>query len=67
MGPRGPGPKGVVPDPMKGTTIDDTEMQTCLRESMMSVTFDAPPDSESVPIVYPITFSPEDDDAGEGR
>jgi hypothetical protein len=34
---------------------------------MMSVTFDAPPDSESVPIVYPITFSPEDDDAGEGR
>jgi hypothetical protein len=52
---------------MKGTTIDDTEMQTCLRESMMSVTFDAPPDSESVPIVYPITFSPEDDDAGEGR
>ena len=60
---------GVVDDVKlsKGTTIDDNEMQTCLRESMMSVTFDAPPGSESVTVVYPITFSPEDDDAGEGR
>jgi hypothetical protein len=26
-----------------------------------------PPAPESVTVVYPITFSPEDDDAGEGR
>jgi len=50
-----------------GTTIDDKEMQTCLRESMMSVTFDAPPEGGEVTVVYPVLFSPEDDDAGEGR
>jgi len=61
---------GGVVDDVKlgdGTTIDDKEMQTCLRESMMSVTFDAPPEGGEVTVVYPVLFSPEDDDAGEGR
>lgn len=61
---------GGVVDDVKlsdGTTIDDKEMQTCMRESMMSVTFDAPPEGGEVTVVYPIRFSPEDDDAGEGR
>jgi hypothetical protein len=38
-----------------------------MRESMMSVTFDAPPEGGEVTVVYPVRFSPEDDDAGEGR
>ncbi len=61
---------GGVVDDVKlsdGTTIDDKEMQTCMRESMMSVTFDAPPEGGEVTVVYPVRFSPEDDDAGDGR
>jgi hypothetical protein len=46
------------------TTIDDAEMQTCVRESMMSVSFDAPPGDQEITVVYPILFSPEDDEAG---
>ncbi|HEX3344078.1 MAG TPA: AgmX/PglI C-terminal domain-containing protein [Polyangiaceae bacterium] len=46
------------------TTIDDAEMQTCVRESMMSVSFDAPPNDGEVTVVYPIDFSPDDDEAG---
>lgn len=36
---------GVVDDAKmtEDTTLDDAEMQTCVRESMMSVSFDAPP------------------------
>ena len=48
-----------------GSTLDDPEVLTCLRESMMSVTFDAPPEGGEVTVKYPIEFSPEDDDAGE--
>jgi hypothetical protein len=47
-----------------GTTIDDTEMQTCMRESMLAVTFDAPPEGGEITITYPIEFTNEDDDAG---
>ena len=49
------------------TTIADAEMQTCVRESMMSVSFDAPPDDGELTVVYPIEFSPQDDDAGTGQ
>jgi hypothetical protein len=47
------------------TTIADAEMQTCVRESMMSVSFDAPPNGGEVTVIYPIEFSPDDDDAGD--
>jgi hypothetical protein len=50
----------------KGTTLDDREFQTCVRESMMSVSFDAPPEGGEVTVVYPIEFSPDDDEAGGG-
>jgi FecR protein len=58
---------GGVVDDLKttpATTIDDTEMLTCMRESMMAVSFDAPPEGGSVTVVYPIVFSPGDDDGG---
>ncbi len=61
---------GGVVDDVKlsdGTTLDDKEMQTCLRESMMSVTFDAPPEGGEVTVVYPVRFSPEEDDADAGK
>jgi hypothetical protein len=45
-----------------GTTIDDREMQTCVRESMMSVSFDAPPHDGELTVVYPIEFAPDDPD-----
>lgn len=47
-----------------GTTITDPEVQICLRESMMSVSFDAPPRGGEVTLVYPLAFSPGDDEAG---
>jgi hypothetical protein len=58
---------GGVVDEVKlldGTTIDDPEMQTCVRESMMSVSFDAPPDDGALTVVYPIEFSPGESDGG---
>jgi hypothetical protein len=49
------------------TTIADPEFQTCVRESLMSVSFDAPPDDGEVTVVYPIRFAPDDDEAGAQR
>jgi hypothetical protein len=49
------------------TTIADPELQTCVRESLMSVSFAAPPGDGEVSVVYPIVFSPEDDEAGADR
>jgi hypothetical protein len=46
------------------TTLVDPELQTCVRESMMAVSFDAPPNDGEITVVYPILFSPEDDEAG---
>jgi len=59
---------GVVDDATltDQTTITDPEFQTCVRESMMSVSFDAPPNDGEITVVYPILFSPEDDEAGPG-
>lgn len=46
-------------------TLTDPEFSKCMTESMMSVTFDAPPGkSGQVTVTYPIEFSPDDDDAG---
>ena len=57
---------GVVGEASLGdrTTLADPEMQTCVRESMMSVTFDAPPEGGEITVVYPIVFSPDEDDGG---
>lgn len=57
---------GVVDEAklVDGTSIDDREMQTCVRESMMSVSFDAPPRDGEVTVVYPIEFAPDEPDSG---
>jgi hypothetical protein len=58
---------GGVVDEVKmtsDTTLDDAELQTCVKESMMSVTFDAPPGDGELSVVYPIVFSSDEPDAG---
>jgi hypothetical protein len=57
---------GVVDDAKvtDQTTITDAEFQTCVRESMMSVSFDAPPNDGEITVVYPILFSPDEPEAG---
>jgi hypothetical protein len=57
---------GVVDDVkiLGETTLDDAAMQDCVRESMMSVTFDAPPEDGALTVVYPIVFSPDDPEGG---
>jgi hypothetical protein len=59
---------GVVDEAkfLEGTTIDDREFQTCVRESMLSVSFAAPPDDGSLTVTYPITFSPDEPEGGAG-
>jgi len=43
------------------SNLVDQEMSTCVKESMMSVAFDAPPEGRSlVTVTYPIEFSPDD-------
>lgn len=41
------------------STLKNEFMQECLRESLMAVTFDAPPGGGRVEVTYPITFSPD--------
>ena len=42
------------------STIQDEELATCMKESMMAVSFDAPPDDKPVTVKYPIVLSPGD-------
>ena len=51
---------------LDGTTIDDPEFQTCVRESMMSVSFAAPPEDGSLTVTFPIVFSPDEPEGGAG-
>jgi hypothetical protein len=51
------------------STLKDDEMETCVRESLMTLTFDKPPSGGGyVTVRYPIAFAPGDepppDDAG---
>jgi hypothetical protein len=59
---------GVVDEAkfLEGTTIDDREFQTCVRESMLSVSFAAPPNDGSLTVTYPIVFSPDEPEGGAG-
>lgn len=42
-----------------GTTFTDDEFLTCVRESMYTTTFDAPPDGKnSITVTYPFSFAP---------
>ncbi|MGH7281497.1 MAG: AgmX/PglI C-terminal domain-containing protein [Polyangiaceae bacterium] len=42
------------------STIQDDELMTCMKESMMAVSFDAPPNDQPVTVKYPIELSPDD-------
>ncbi|HLT38258.1 MAG TPA: AgmX/PglI C-terminal domain-containing protein [Enhygromyxa sp.] len=41
------------------STLDNEFLRECLRESLMAVTFDPPPDGGRVTVTYPLTFEPE--------
>jgi hypothetical protein len=56
---------GVVEDGRiaEESDLKDDEMQTCVRESLMSLTFDKPPEGGGkVTVTYPILFSPDDEE-----
>ena len=57
---------GVVDDVQltDDSTLEDEEVRTCVRESMMSVSIDAPPNDGEVTVRYPIVFSPDKSDGG---
>jgi hypothetical protein len=59
---------GVVDDVklLDGTTIDDPAFRTCVTESMMSVSFDAPPEDGTLSVTVPMRFSPTRRDGGGG-
>jgi len=59
---------GVVSEATLGdkTTVVDPEMETCIKESMMSVTFAAPPKGGELAVSFPIRFSHDEPDAGGG-
>lgn len=47
---------------MIGGTLSDEKMQTCVRESLLTVTFPPPAHGGVVTVGYPIVFAPGDDD-----
>jgi rRNA maturation protein Nop10 len=64
----------IVGDPQVGGVVEDAEfagesdlqddeMQTCVRESLLALTFDKPPEGGGkVTVTYPILFSPDDEE-----
>jgi len=49
----------------EGTDIQDKGFNECMQQSMLSVTFDAPPEgTKELSVSYPIEFSPDDEDGG---
>jgi hypothetical protein len=60
---------GVVEDAgfADDSDLKDAEMETCVRESTMTLTFDKPPSGGGeVTVKYPVMFSPGDDDDDDG-
>jgi hypothetical protein len=59
---------GIVEDAdfAEESSIQDDEMRTCVRESLMTLTFDKPPTGGGyVTVKYPIEFAPDEPDAGD--
>jgi hypothetical protein len=48
---------------IEGTTLTDPEFATCIRESLLSVTFAPPARGGWVTVTYPLDFSPDAPDA----
>lgn len=42
------------------STLQDDDLNLCMKESMMAVSFDAPPDDKPITVKYPIVLSPGD-------
>ena len=62
---------GIVEDAdfAEDSDLKDPEMETCVRESLMTITFDKPPSGGGyVKVKYPVLFSPGEDepDGGSG-
>ncbi len=58
---------GVVEDAdfAEDSDLKDPEMETCVRESLMTITFDKPPSGGGyVTVKYPVLFSPDDEPDG---
>ena len=52
---------------VQGTTLSDPDFAYCVNQSLMSVSFDPPPNDGWVTVTYPMDFSPDepsDDDEG---
>ncbi|APR77399.1 Hypothetical protein A7982_02746 [Minicystis rosea] len=51
----------------EGSTLQDPEMETCVRESLMTLTFDKPPTGGGrVSVKYPVEFAPEGEEPDGG-
>lgn len=59
---------GIVEESSIGeeSTLRDDEFDTCMSESMMSMTFPPPKGGGTVTVTYPIDFSPGDDESDGG-
>lgn len=60
---------GVVEDAdiAEESSLQDEEMRTCVRESLMTLTFDKPPSGGGyVTVKYPVEFSPDDEETDAG-
>jgi hypothetical protein len=59
---------GIVEDASVGeeSTLHDEEFETCMSESMMTMTFPPPKGGGTVAVTYPIDFSPGDDEGDAG-
>ncbi len=44
-------------------TLPDEQLETCFRESMMSMAFAPPPHGGTVTVIYPFTLAESDPDA----
>ena len=53
---------GIVEDASiaKSSSLKDERMETCVRESLMTVSFPPPAHDGVVTVVYPIVFSPDE-------
>jgi hypothetical protein len=52
-------------DSTEDSTLTDPELLYCMRESMLSMSFEPPKQGGSVTVVYPFVFSPDEPDAAK--
>lgn len=59
---------GIVEEASVGdeSTLRDDEFDTCMTESMLSMSFPPPKGGGVVTVIYPIAFSPDEDEEADG-